>query len=67
MWKGRASLCQPRSYTVVSSKEISDHHIVKVDVAISDTREAEELAGSRKHRVVKMSKKGSRKGIWTAK
>jgi hypothetical protein len=44
-----------------------DHHVVKVDVAISDTKEAEELAGSRKQRVVKMSKKDSRKGIWTAK
>ncbi|KAM0866023.1 hypothetical protein ACQ4PT_042904 [Festuca glaucescens] len=58
----------PGSYTVVSSKGTSDHHIVRVDVAISDTREADEQAiGTRKQRVVKMSKKGSKKGIWAAK
>ncbi|XP_044964631.1 uncharacterized protein LOC123425025 [Hordeum vulgare subsp. vulgare] len=60
----------PGSYTVVSSKGTSDHHIVRVDVAIvPDTRENadEQAAGGRKQRVVKMSKKGSRKGIWAAK
>jgi hypothetical protein len=58
----------PGSYTVVSSKGTSDHHIVRVDVAVSDTREADEqAAGGRKQRVVKMSKKGSRKAIWAAK
>ena len=59
----------PGSYTVVSSKGTSDHHIVRVDVAIvPDTRDADEQAtGGRKQRVVKMSKKGSRKGIWAAK
>lgn len=59
----------PGSYTVVSSKGTSDHHIVRVDVAIvPDTRDADEqAAGGRKQRVVKMSKKGSRKGIWAAK
>ncbi|KAM0898253.1 hypothetical protein ACQ4PT_022025 [Festuca glaucescens] len=58
----------PGSYTVVSSKGTSDHHIVRVDVAISDTREADEQATrTRKQRVVKMSKKGSKKGIWAAK
>jgi hypothetical protein len=58
----------PGSYTVVSSKGTSDHHIVRVDVTISDTREADEQAtGTRKQRVVKMSKKGSKKGIWAAK
>uniref|UniRef100_A0A453AWX7 Endonuclease/exonuclease/phosphatase domain-containing protein n=1 Tax=Aegilops tauschii subsp. strangulata TaxID=200361 RepID=A0A453AWX7_AEGTS len=56
----------PGSYTVVSSKGTSDHHIVRVDVTIvPDTRDADEqAAGGRKQRVVKMSKKGSRKGIW---
>uniref|UniRef100_A0A8R7PBD0 Endonuclease/exonuclease/phosphatase domain-containing protein n=2 Tax=Triticum urartu TaxID=4572 RepID=A0A8R7PBD0_TRIUA len=59
----------PGSYTVVSSKGTSDHHIVRVDVAIvPDTRDADEqAAGGRKQRVVKMSKKGPRKGIWAAK
>ncbi|KAM3364311.1 hypothetical protein ACQJBY_014575 [Aegilops geniculata] len=59
----------PGSYTVVSSKGTSDHHIVRVDVAIvPDARDAgEQAAGGRKQRVVKMSKKGSRKGIWAAK
>lgn len=60
----------PGSYTVVSSKGTSDHHIVKVDVAIPESRDTNEqalAAGGRKQRVVKMSKKGSRKGIWAAK
>ncbi|CAM0907075.1 unnamed protein product [Alopecurus aequalis] len=61
----------PGSYTVVSSKGTSDHHIVRVDVAIPDTRDAvdeqQQQAASRKQRVVKMGKKGSRKGIWAAK
>uniref|UniRef100_A0ACD5YXL6 Uncharacterized protein n=1 Tax=Avena sativa TaxID=4498 RepID=A0ACD5YXL6_AVESA len=61
----------PGSYTVVSSKGTSDHHIVRVDVAVlPDARDADEqaAAGGRKQRVVKMmSRKGSRKGIWAAK
>ena len=58
----------PGSYTVVSSKGTSDHHIVRVDVAIlpRDAADDEQQAGGRKQRVVKMGKKGSRKGIWAA-
>ncbi|KAL6841873.1 hypothetical protein ACP4OV_028385 [Aristida adscensionis] len=54
----------PGSYTVISSKGTSDHHIVRVDVAISKIKESEAAAGDRRQRVVRMSKKGSRKGIW---
>lgn len=59
----------PGSYMVVSSKGTSDHHIVRVDVAILPDAAADEqqAAASRKQRVVKMvGKKGSRKGIWAA-
>ena len=58
----------PGSYTVVSSKGTSDHHIVRVDVAIlpRDAADGEQQAGGRKQRVVKMGKKGSRRGIWAA-
>lgn len=63
----------PGSYTVVSSKGTSDHHIVRVDVAVPEVREGgAETAGGIKGRkkkqrvVVKMSsKKGLRKGIWS--
>lgn len=54
----------PGSYTVISSKGTSDHHIVRVDVTISQIKETDAETGNRKQRVVKMSKKGSRKGIW---
>ncbi|WVZ66885.1 hypothetical protein U9M48_016045 [Paspalum notatum var. saurae] len=56
----------PGSYTVISSKGTSDHHIVRVDVTIPQIREPEaETAGDRKQRVVRMNKKSSsRNGIW---
>jgi len=55
----------PGSYTVVSSKGTSDHHIVRVDVAIPQIREPDaETTAKGKRRVVKMNKKSSRKGIW---
>jgi hypothetical protein len=56
----------PGSYTVISSKGTSDHHIVRVDVTISQIQETDDAqtAGNRKQRLVKMSKKDSRKGIW---
>lgn len=58
----------PGSYTVVSSKGTSDHHIVRVDVAIPQIREPDaETAANGKRRVVRMNKKSSRKGIWGAK
>uniref|UniRef100_A0ACD5WRR2 Uncharacterized protein n=1 Tax=Avena sativa TaxID=4498 RepID=A0ACD5WRR2_AVESA len=58
----------PGSYTVVSSKGTSDHHIVRVDVAVLPDADEQAAAGGRKQRVVKMmSRKGSRKGIWAAK
>ena len=54
----------PGSYTVVSSKGTSDHHIVRVDVAIPQIREPDaETTAKGKRRVVKMNK-SSRKGIW---
>ncbi|KAG8079522.1 hypothetical protein GUJ93_ZPchr0007g4159 [Zizania palustris] len=57
----------PGSYTVISSKGTSDHHIVKVDVTIPDTTGTDEESGNQRQRVVKMNKKGSRKGLWPAK
>lgn len=59
----------PGSYTVVSSKGTSDHHVVRVDVAVPHAREPDdaEATANGKRRVVKMSKKSSRKGIWGAK
>ncbi|OEL34618.1 hypothetical protein BAE44_0004361 [Dichanthelium oligosanthes] len=59
----------PGSYTVVSSKGTSDHHIVRVDVTIPQIKETDTdtETGNRKQRVVRMNKKGSRKGIWGAK
>lgn len=60
----------PGSYTVVSSKGTSDHHVVRVDVAVPHAREpddAEATANGQRSRVVKMTKKSSRKGIWGAK
>ncbi|KAJ1292220.1 hypothetical protein BS78_02G375100 [Paspalum vaginatum] len=58
----------PGSYTVISSKGTSDHHIVRVDVTIPQIREPEaETVGDRKQRVVRMNKKSSsRKGVWGA-
>ncbi|KAL5199070.1 hypothetical protein ABZP36_002582 [Zizania latifolia] len=57
----------PGSYTVISSKGTSDHHIVKVDVTIPDMKGTDEEGGNQRQRVVKMNKKGSRKGLWPAK
>ncbi|KAF8679094.1 hypothetical protein HU200_045854 [Digitaria exilis] len=58
----------PGSYTVISSKGTSDHHIVRVDVTIPhQVRETDNETRNRKQRVVRMNKKSSRKGIWGAK
>uniref|UniRef100_J3MNJ3 Endonuclease/exonuclease/phosphatase domain-containing protein n=1 Tax=Oryza brachyantha TaxID=4533 RepID=J3MNJ3_ORYBR len=57
----------PGSYTVISSKGTSDHHIVKVDVTIQDTKETDEESGEQGQRVVKINKKSSKKGLWAAK
>jgi hypothetical protein len=55
----------PGSYTVISSKGTSDHHIARVDLTISQIKETDDAqTGNRKQRVVKMSKKDSSKGIW---
>lgn len=57
----------PGSYTVISSKGTSDHHIVRVDVTIPQIKEPDAETGARKQRVVKMGKKSSTtKGIWGA-
>ncbi|KAK3127880.1 hypothetical protein QOZ80_7AG0579640 [Eleusine coracana subsp. coracana] len=53
----------PGSYTVISSKGTSDHHIVRVDVTISQIKETDSPETRKKQRVVKMNRKGSRKGI----
>ncbi|KAF0895169.1 hypothetical protein E2562_006870 [Oryza meyeriana var. granulata] len=57
----------PGSYTVISSKGTSDHHIVKVDVTIQDMKETDEESGNQRQRVVKINKKSSKKGLWAAK
>ncbi|CAN6176433.1 unnamed protein product [Urochloa humidicola] len=57
----------PGSYTVISSKGTSDHHIVRVDVTIPQFKETDTETGNRKQRVVRVNKKSSRKGIWGAK
>ncbi|KAM0954284.1 putative endonuclease/exonuclease/phosphatase [Dioscorea sansibarensis] len=49
----------PGSYGVISSKRTSDHHIVKVDITISNNREEKQ-----KPRVVKIDKNSSR-GVWS--
>uniref|UniRef100_A0A7N0SYG9 Uncharacterized protein n=1 Tax=Kalanchoe fedtschenkoi TaxID=63787 RepID=A0A7N0SYG9_KALFE len=62
----------PRSYSVLSSKGTSDHHIVKVDVVKKSGREGQENGGSRRRakppkqqRVVKISSNNvATKGIW---
>jgi hypothetical protein len=57
----------PGSYTVISSKGTSDHHIVRVDVTIPEIKETDTETVNRKQRVVRVSKKSSRKGIWGSK
>jgi len=57
----------PGSYTVISSKGTSDHHIVRVDVTIPQIKETNTETLNRKQRVVRVNKKSSRKGIWGAK
>jgi len=57
----------PGSYTVISSKGTSDHHIVRVDVTIPQIKETDTETLYRKQRVVRVNKKSSRKGIWGAK
>ena len=57
----------PGSYTVISSKGTSDHHIVRVDVTIPQIKETDTETLNRKQRVVRVNKKSSRKGIWGAK
>lgn len=55
----------PGSYTVLSSKGTSDHHIVKVDVKIADDSK---LTGKSKSKsrsnVVRINKAMASKGIW---
>ncbi|KAF3783811.1 hypothetical protein EJ110_NYTH28966 [Nymphaea thermarum] len=53
----------PRSYTVVSSKGTSDHHLVKVDIQIADAPEGASRRHSSRPRMVKMRTPSSR-GIW---
>lgn len=55
----------PGSYGVVSSKGTSDHHIVKVDLTVSKTDNAEAAIGQNQGtpRVVKIDHQVS-KGIW---
>ena len=57
----------PGSYTVISSKGTSDHHIVRVDVTIPQIKETDTETLNRKQREVRVNKKSSRKGIWGAK
>ncbi|KAL5984005.1 hypothetical protein ACLOJK_018107 [Asimina triloba] len=59
----------PNSYSVLSSKGTSDHHIVKVDVMVSKERlgNADSIAGRQqpKKRVVKLTNpSSSSRGIW---
>lgn len=57
----------PGSYSVISSKGTSDHHIVRVDVTIPQVKETDTETVNRKQRVLRVNKKSSRKGIWGAK
>lgn len=57
----------PGSYSVFSSKGTSDHHIVKVDIVISETNVQEFVHSKRrqpKRSIVKITDSSSSKGIW---
>ncbi|XP_022849267.1 uncharacterized protein LOC111371479 [Olea europaea var. sylvestris] len=56
----------PGSYSVISSKGTSDHHIVKVDVmrVAYNTRRIEKRQKKLNQRVVKITKSCSSRGIW---
>ncbi|XP_058083727.1 uncharacterized protein LOC131231526 [Magnolia sinica] len=57
----------PNSYTVMSSKGTSDHHIVKVDIMFGKAMDGNDSIGRRrqhKKRVVKMTNPSSSRGIW---
>uniref|UniRef100_A0A2P2QX49 Uncharacterized protein n=1 Tax=Rhizophora mucronata TaxID=61149 RepID=A0A2P2QX49_RHIMU len=58
----------PGSYSVLSSKGTSDHHIVKAEIVKVNTNDQENVTGMRRQRpkrkVVKMTNSSSSKGIW---
>ncbi|KAF6145190.1 hypothetical protein GIB67_041385 [Kingdonia uniflora] len=58
----------PGSYSVLSSKGTSDHHIVKVDIVKVDTNVQENVPVRRrchmKKKVIKITNPSSPKGIW---
>ncbi|XP_074563617.1 uncharacterized protein LOC141820229 [Curcuma longa] len=54
----------PGSYGVLSSKGTSDHHIVKVDIVISNTDPNNDGHQQRQQKVVKIDSSSSNKGIW---
>ncbi|KAJ7972848.1 Endonuclease/exonuclease/phosphatase protein [Quillaja saponaria] len=59
----------PGSYSVLSSKGTSDHHIVKVDITKANCSAAQEnITGKRRQprpKVVKITESSSSRGIWT--
>ncbi|KAF9618290.1 hypothetical protein IFM89_000925 [Coptis chinensis] len=58
----------PASYSVLSSKGTSDHHIVKVDIVKVNTHEnVTRRRRKPKQKVVKMPNPSSEKGIWKIK
>ncbi|CAN4093162.1 unnamed protein product [Withania somnifera] len=57
----------PGSYSVISSKGTSDHHIVKVDVVKADTdplRYVNKKRRDSRHKVVRITHSNPNKGIW---
>lgn len=57
----------PGSYTVLSSKGTSDHHIVKVDVTKEDVSSQQPFVKRHrnpKQKVVKITNTNSSKGVW---
>lgn len=55
----------PGSYTVISSKGTSDHHIVKVDIVVAqETENVSRHRRQHKKKVVKITNPCS-SGIWT--
>lgn len=58
----------PGSYSVLSSKGTSDHHIVKVDMIKlrSDQENFTRKRRQPKHKVVKITNSSPSKGIWKA-
>ncbi|KAF2298630.1 hypothetical protein GH714_024421 [Hevea brasiliensis] len=59
----------PGSYSVLSSKGTSDHHIVKVDMIKVSKSDEENVSRKRrqpKHKVVKITNSSPSKGVWKA-